>query len=131
MRNALVAATMLLLVPIAAGCVTKGKYMQAIDTGNKLDARAKALDAENARLKADLEAAGKLNETLTANRSELERTLAAKSGELGKTITDLRHRVAALEDDKAKLTRDLAEEQKAREDREAKVKEVSSTYEQL
>jgi len=51
-----------------------------------------------------------------------------KAGELGKTITDLRQRISTLESDNARLTQEVADAQKAREE---KVREVSSTYEQL
>jgi len=51
-----------------------------------------------------------------------------KSGELGKSIVDLRQRVGTLENDKARLTQELADANKAREE---KVREVSSTYDQL
>ena len=51
-----------------------------------------------------------------------------KSGELGKSIVDLRQRLSALEDDKTRLTQELTDANKAREE---KVREVSSTYDQL
>ncbi len=54
--------------------------------------------------------------------------LTLKSGELGKSIADLRQRVGTLEGDNARLTQELADTQKSREE---KVREVSSTYEQL
>ena len=132
MRKTLVAMTVLALIPlIAAGCVSKSKYIQAVETGNKHDARSKALDGENTRLKSDLADADKRNEQLTAARAELERLLVTRSGELGKSIADLRQRVSALESEKTRLERDLAEAQKAREEREEKAREASSTYEQL
>src|SRR5439155_7770446 len=51
-----------------------------------------------------------------------------KAGELGKTVVDLRQRVSALEDDKTRLAQELTDSNKAREE---KVREVSSTYEQM
>ena len=51
-----------------------------------------------------------------------------KAGELGKSIADQRQRINALEGDNARLAQELAEAQKAREE---KVREGSSTYEQL
>ena len=80
-----------------------------------------ALETQNTRLKEDLADAHKRS-------AELENTLSMKSGELGKTIVDLRQRVSALESDRARLTQDLADSNKAREE---KVREVSSTYERL
>lgn len=122
MRKFLVAMTMFALVPLVfAGCVSKSEYMKTVDAAN-------ALEVDNTRLKNDLAAAGKRNDQLTADRAELERLLTARSGELGKSITELRQRVNALESDNTRLAQELADAQKAREE---KVKEVSSTYEQL
>ena len=80
-----------------------------------------ALETQNGRLKEDLAEANKRS-------AELENTLSMKSGELGKTIVDLRQRVSALESDRTRLTQELTDSNKAREE---KVREVSSTYEQL
>jgi len=90
-----------------------------------VEARFNALDADNARLERGLADAGGRNEQLTIDRAELERTLMMKSGELGKSIADLRQRFTALEGDNARLTQKLAQAQKAREE---KVRKVSSTY---
>src|SRR3989442_6661438 len=98
------------------------KTVQAAQT------RYDALDTENARSKRELADAGKRNEQLTADRAQLERALTMKSGEPGKSIADQRQRINALEGDNARLAQELAEAQKAREE---KVREVSSTYEQL
>ena len=126
MRKTFVAITAFAVVPLgAAGCVSKSEYTKTVQTA---EARYSALDAENTRLKSELANAGKRNEQLTADRAELERTLTMKSGELGKSVADLRQRISALEGDNARLTQDLAEAQKTREE---KVREVSSTYEQL
>jgi chemotaxis protein MotB len=112
MRKTFVAITAFALVPLgAAGCVSKSEYTKAMESA---EVRYNALEAQNARLTSDLAAAGKRNE-------QLERTLTMKSGELGQ-------RVSALEGDNARLKQELAEAQKAREE---KVREVSSTYEQL
>jgi len=119
MRKTFVAITAFALVPLgAAGCVSKSEYTKTVQAA---EARYNALDTENARLKGELADAGKRNEQLTADRTQLERTLTMKSGELGQ-------RVSALEGDNARLTKELVEAQKAREE---KMREVSSTYEQL
>jgi chemotaxis protein MotB len=119
MHKRLIRITALALVPIgAAACVSKSEYTKAVQSA---EVRYNALEAQNARLKSDLADAGKRND-------ELEHTLTLKSGELGKSIVDLRRRVGALEDDKSRLTQELADANKAREE---KVREVSSTYEQL
>ena len=112
MRKTFVAITAFALVPLgAASCVSKSEYTKAMESA---EVRYNALEAQNARLTSDLAEAGKRNE-------QLERTLTMKSGELGQ-------RVSALEGDNARLKQELAEAQKAREE---KVREVSSTYEQL
>jgi len=119
MRKTFVAITALALVPLgAAGCVSKSEYTKAMQSA---EVRHNALEAQNTRLTSDLADAGKRNEQLTAERGQLERTLTMKSGELGQ-------RVSTLEGDNARLKQELTEAQKAREE---KVREVSSTYEQL
>src|SRR5213593_3213623 len=119
MRKTVVAITVFALVPLgAAGCVSKSEYTKTVQAAQT---RYDALDADNARLKRELAEAGKRNEQLKGD-------LTLKSGELGKTIAELRQRVGTLENDNARLTQDLADSQKAREE---KVREVSSTYEQL
>src|SRR6266436_402661 len=80
MRKTFVAITAFALVPLgAAGCVSKSEYTKTVQTA---EARYNALDTENARLKGELADAGKRNEQLTADRTQLERTLTMKSGEL-------------------------------------------------
>src|SRR5207253_441616 len=119
MRKTFLTITALALVPFGAtACVSQSEYTKAVDSA---EVRYNALEAQNARLKSDHADAGKRNEQLAADQAQLERTLASKSGELGKTIVDLRQRVSGLE-------RELGESTKAREE---KVREVSSTYEQL
>ena len=126
MRKTFLTITVLALVPLGtAACVSKSEYTKAVESA---EVRYNALEAQNARLKGDLADASKRNEQLTTDQAQLERTLASKSGELGKTIVDLRQRVGALETDNARLAREAAESNKAREE---KVREVSSTYEQL
>ena len=124
-KSLLMLATFAVLPFGVAGCVSKSEYTKTVQAA---EARQNALDAENARLKGELADAGKRNDQLTADRAQLERTLTMKAGELGKTITDLRQRISTLESDNARLTQEIADAQKAREE---KVREVSSTYEQL
>lgn len=133
MHKTFVAITALALLPAAvAGCVSKSEYTKAVQSA---EARQTALEAESARLKNDLAEAGKRNEQLTADRAQLERSLTMKAGELGKSIADLRQRIGTLESDNARLTQEVGDAQKALTDaqkaREEKVREVSSTYEQL
>ena len=122
MQKFVTATAALALVPLLfVGCVSKSEYMKTVDAAN-------ALEVDNSRLKNDLSAAGKRNDQLTADRAELERLLAARSGELGKTIAELRQRSEALGAENIRLAQELSDAQKAREE---KVKELSSTYDQL
>jgi chemotaxis protein MotB len=122
MQKVVTALAAFALVPLlVTGCVSKSEYMKTVDAAN-------ALEVDNARLKNELSAAGKRNDQLTADRAELERLLAARSGELGKTIAELRQRADALGAENIRLAQELADAQKAREE---KVKELSSTYDQL
>ncbi|HEY7518925.1 MAG TPA: OmpA family protein [Methylomirabilota bacterium] len=122
MQKARMALAVFAVIPLAFGaCVSKSEYMKTVESAN-------ALEVDNARLRTELTAAGKRNDQLTADRAELERLLAARSGELGKTITELRQRVDALGAENIRLAQELSDAQKAREE---KVKELSSTYDQL
>ena len=122
MQKSRMALAVLAVIPLVfGGCVSKSEYMKTVDTAN-------ALEVDNGRLKTELGAAGKRNEQLTADRAELERLLAARSGELGRSIAELRQRISALESENIRLAQELTDAQKAREE---KVKELSSTYEQL
>lgn len=122
MQKSRMALAVLAVIPLVfGGCVSKSEYMKTVDSAN-------ALEVDNARLKTELANAGKRNEQLTADRAELERLLAARSGELGRSIAELRQRLSAIESENIRLAQELAEAQKAREE---KVREVSSTYEQL
>jgi chemotaxis protein MotB len=119
MHKTLLSITALVLVPLGvAGCVSMSEHTKAIESA---EVKYAALETQNGRLKEDLAEANKRS-------AELENTLSMKSGELGKTIVDLRQRVGALESDRARLTQELTDSNKAREE---KVREVSSTYEQL
>jgi chemotaxis protein MotB len=122
MQKSRMALAVLAVIPLVfGGCVSKSEYMKTVDSAN-------ALEVDNARLKRELTAAGQRNDQLTADRAELERLLAARSGELGRSIAELRQRLSALESENIRLAQELGEAQKAREE---KVKELSSTYEQL
>jgi chemotaxis protein MotB len=120
-KSGMALAVLAVISLVFGGCVSKSEYMKTVDTAN-------ALEVDNARLKTELGAAGKRNEQLTADRAELERLLAARSGELGRSIAELRQRIGALESENIRLAQELTDAQKAREE---KVKELSSTYEQL
>ena len=107
-------------VPLVfAGCVSKSEYLKTVESAN-------ALEVDNARLKTDLAAAGKRNDQLAADRAELERLLTARSGELGRSIAELRQRVDALETENARLTQDLADAQKAREENDVLLARIAA-----
>ena len=120
-KSRMALAVLAVLSLVFGGCVSKSEYMKTVESAN-------ALEVDNARLRTELTAAGKRNDQLTADRAELERLLAARSGELGKTITELRQRVDALGAENIRLAQEVSDAQKAREE---KVKELSSTYDQL
>jgi chemotaxis protein MotB len=122
MQKSRMAVAVLAVIPLVfGGCVSKSEYMKTVEAAN-------SLEVDNGRLKTELGAAGKRNEQLTADRAELERLLAARSGELGRSIAELRQRTSALESENVRLAQELTDAQKAREE---KVKELSSTYDQL
>jgi len=122
MQKSRMALAVLAVIPLVfGGCVSKSEYMKTVESAN-------ALEVDNARLKTELANAGKRNEQVTADRAELERLLAARSGELGRSIAELRQRLSAIESENIRLAQELSDAQKAREE---KVREVSSTYEQL
>ena len=132
-----------LLALSLSGClVAESTYLKKVEeadglTKNLADLRQKhaALIADNAALKVEYEkksaeAAGLTTDklALTKDKGELEQVLKAKSDTLSQNISDLRQKVSALEMENKKLKEDIANLQKIKEE---KVKEVSSTYEQL
>jgi chemotaxis protein MotB len=103
MRKTLLAITALTVVSVlAAGCVSKSEYMKTLTTADTLDQELRALRVRHAALQAD-------NVQLTADRTELERVLSARSGDMGKTIVELRQRMSVLESDNARLMQENAE----------------------
>ena len=135
MRTTLAIVSLALLPLGLTACVSKGEYTKKVQAADRLDQelsglqiRYEALQRENASLKSDLSAAGKEHDRLSSDRSDLERVLKTKSDQLGKNVVELRQRVASLEDENARLTRELGDAHKARDE---KVRELSSTYDQL
>lgn len=86
------------------------------------------LKAQFDRLKAEAAGLAKDKQALTADKADLENVLKAKSDTLSKNISELREKVADLEKENARLKENITMLQKVKEE---KVKEVSSTYEQL
>ena len=117
------------------GCVSLGEHRQLeglakglSDELGGLKQKYEKLSSDNASLKADYdklkaEAAG-----LAKDKEELEQILKAKSDTLSQNISDLRRKVSDLEAENKKLKDDIVALQMVKEE---KVKEVSSTYEQL
>jgi chemotaxis protein MotB len=145
-----------LLLPLSGCLVAESKYLKKVEESDtltkdldSLKQRHEALTASNAALIAEHEkltgAAAALTgdkktlqkekESLLKDKAELEKILKAKSDTLSQNISELRLKIASLEADNStletanrKMKDDIANLQKIKEE---KVKEVSSTYEQL
>lgn len=126
-----------------SGCLVKeSTYLKKVEEADGLTKdlsalrdKYKALSEENGQLKTQLaalkdEAAGlaKDKEKLTTDNKELEKVLKAKSDTLSQNVADLRQQVADLQSENDRLKGDIANLQKAKEE---KVREVSKTYEDL
>ena len=126
-----------------SGCmVFKSTYQEKVTEAdnltrdlNDLKQKYDKLTADNTALKAEYEKSKKEaaellkdKQALTTDKSELEQVLKAKSDSLSQNISDLRQKVSALELENKILKADIVTLQKVKEE---KVKEVSSTYEQL
>ena len=129
MRKTLIASVALGFAAfVTSGCVSKSEYMKQVHATDQLEQELAQAKARNRTLDENLAA-------MTKDRGELELLLKSRSDELSKAVAELRQRVAALGGENARLAKDLEDERKAREDaqhaKEEKVREVSSTYEQL
>ena len=139
----------LLAAGLSACSVMQGTYQKKVDEADALARSLAALQkknddliAENAVLKADLARMAQQNEKLAtdlsyvtdqrdkaiADREELDGILRSRSDSLSQTISELRRKVAVLEEENAKLKAENASLVKAREEQ---VQKVSSTYESL
>lgn len=139
----------LLAAGLSACSVMQGTYQKKVDEADALTRSLAALQkknddliAENAVLKADLARMTQQNEKLAtdlsyvtdqrdkaiADREELDGILRSRSDSLSQTISELRRKVAGLEEENAKLKAENASLVKAREEQ---VQKVSSTYESL
>ena len=139
----------LLAAGLSACSVMQGTYQKKVDEADALARSLAALQkknddliAENAVLKADLARMTQQNEKLAtdlsyvtdqrdkaiADREELDGILRSRSDSLSQTISELRRKVAVLEEENAKLKAENASLVKAREEQ---VQKVSSTYESL
>jgi chemotaxis protein MotB len=109
-----------------------GNLKQRHDT---LTADNATLNAEYSKLKGEAALLAQDKEALSKDKFELEKILKAKSDTLSQNISELRQKITALETENIRLE---AVNMKLKEDaasllkiKEEKVKEVSSTYEQL
>ncbi len=129
-----VAGSLLLLS--ASGClVAESTYLKKVEEADGLSKELvglqqahKKLSLENALLKSKFNRLTEDAAVLTADKKQLEGILRAKSDTLSKNISELRQQMAELRVENEKLNEDIAELQKAKEE---KVKEVSGTYEKL
>lgn len=136
------AALVALLLTVLAGCVSLGEFRQKeteaaglskelADLKQKHELLTKehaTLTAAHARLESEARGLSSDKERLSKDKAELDQLLKAKSDSLSRNIGDLRQKVADLETENKKLRDDIVALQKVKEE---KVKEVSSTYEQL
>ncbi|MBC8018385.1 MAG: OmpA family protein [Verrucomicrobia bacterium] len=141
-RIAYLTMTGLLALSLSGCLVAESRYLKKVEEAdsltqnlNDLKQKHATLIADNAALKAEYEkmcaeSAGLSKDklALTKDKGELELVLQAKSDTLSQNISDLRQKVANLESENIKLKEDIAGLQKIKEE---KVREVSSTYEQL
>ncbi len=120
----------------ASGClVAESTYLKKVEETNglskelaELQSAHKKLVLENSALKTKFNRLTEDAAVLTADKKQLEGILKAKSDILSKNISELRQQVAELKVENSTLNEVITELQKAKEE---KVKEVSSTYEQL
>jgi len=134
--------TALLMMSLSGCLVAESTYLKKVEeadtlTKNLADLRQRheKLTSENSLLKAQFDklkieaiALDKDKLALTTDKQQLEEVLKAKSDTLSKNITDLRQKISDLENENSRLKTEIAALQKVKEE---KVKEVSSTYEQL
>ena len=130
----LVIGTMFMLT--ASGClVAESTYLKKVEEADGLSKELseqrslhKKLSLENSALKSRFKRLTEDAAVLVDDKKQLEGILKAKSDVLSKNISEMRQLVAELKVENSKLNDDITEIQKAKEE---KVKEVSSTYEQL
>ena len=125
-----------LFVLSASGClVAESTYLKKVEEADgltkelsELQSVHKKLVQENSALKASFKRLTEDSAVLAADKKQLEGILKAKSDILSKNISELRQQVADLKVENSRLSDEIVELQKAKEE---KVKEVSGTYEQL
>jgi len=148
-RSAYLITAGLMMLSLSGCLVAESRYIKKVEEADTLtkelgnlkqrhdtlSADNAALNAEYKQLKGEAALLAQDKEALSKDKIELEKILKAKSDTLSQNISELRLKVAALETENngleaanRKLKEDAANLQKIKEE---KVKEVSSTYEQL
>jgi len=148
-RIAYLTMTGLLALSLSGCLVAESRYLKQVEEADtltkelgNLKQRHETLTADNAaltsehkKLKGEADVLAQDKEALSKDKADLEKILKAKADTLSQNISELRLKIAALEAENSsleaanrKLKEDAANLQKLKEE---KVKEVSSTYEQL
>lgn len=125
-----------MLLLSASGClVAESTYLKKVEEADGLSKELaelqqvhKKLSAENSELKTRFNRLTEDAAVLASDKKQLEGILKAKSDTLSKNISELRQQVSDMRVENKRLSDEIAELQKAKEE---KVKEVSGTYEQL
>ncbi len=120
----------------AGGClVAESTYLKKVEEADvlskelaELQQTHKKLVLENTELKTKFKRLREDADVLTDDKKQLEGILRSKSDILSKNISEMRQQVADMRVENSKLSDDISELQKAKEE---KVKEVSGTYEKL
>ncbi|MDD2366585.1 MAG: OmpA family protein [Desulfuromonadaceae bacterium] len=120
----------------ASGClVAESRYLKKVEEADALSKDLatlqqtyKKLSSENADLQNRFKRLTEDTAILSDDKKQLENILRAKSDTLSKNIAELRQQVADMRVENKRLADDIAELQKAKEE---KVKELSGTYEKL
>jgi chemotaxis protein MotB len=120
------------------GCVAENTYRKKVAEADglsreltELQKTHKKLVQENAALKTKFNLLTEDFNVLTADKKQLEGILKGKSDTLTQNISELRQQVAEMRAENKKLTEDISELQKVKEEKIKEVEEVSDTYDQL
>lgn len=143
MKRLLLLNLLILCAVSLSGCLVKeSSYLKKVGEADNLTKDLAALQQkyqdltkENEGLNSQLEKVRgekteliKQKEKLATDNKELDKVLRAKSDTLSTTITEMRQKVAELENDNSRLKAEIANLQKAKEE---EVQKTSNTYEEL
>jgi chemotaxis protein MotB len=120
------------------GCVAESTYQKKFAEADglskeltELQKTHKKLVLENTALKTKFNLLTEDFSVLAADKKQLEGIIKGKSDTLTKNISELRQQVAEMRVENKKLTDDISELQKVKEEKVKEVEEVSDTYDQL